>query len=477
MKKILSIKDVDQLSIKKIREYYKKFFNSGIEKLNGSFGFGEELVKYAEGINIYTNKRIVKDFTGGSGVLNIGHNHPKILKSRIAFQKKKKMEVHKTFFSNYLAGLAYNISSILPGDLCNSFFCNSGAEAVDGALKLAYKYFNGKRKYVLYSDISFHGKLIGAGSVTSANNSTSEEKSFNFQKFPNTIKFKYNDIKNVQKIIKRYKKNNSESDIYAIIIEPFSASRMIAIDENFLIELNLLCKKNKILLIFDEIYTGWFKTGTLFYFMRYNVIPDILTTAKTLGGGKASISAYISKKEVFDKAYGNLADSLLHSTTYSGFAEECATAIETINILFDEKFDEKVKIIEKKISEQNRLLKNNFPESIETIKGYGAHYGIKFKINSPKLKKILSVIPSKFFSDKLFLDKLVVTAIIDLLYRKFNILTIFTANKEVFLWVSPALVVKEKEIDFFYKSLESCIKIGLRKIVYKFVKRKILSLF
>lgn len=475
MKKILSTNDIKKLNIKKVREYYKNFFNNGIEKLNGSFGFGEELVKYAEGINIHINKKIIKDFTGGSGVLNIGHNHPRILKTRINFQKNRQMEVHKTYFSKYLAGLAYNINSILPADLGISFFCNSGAEAVDGALKIAYKYFNGKRKYVLHSDISFHGKLIGAGSVTSADNATSKEKSFNFQKIPNTIKFKYNDIKNVEKIIRKYKKNN-ESDIYAVIIEPFSASRMLEIDKNFLLQLNKLCKKNKILLIFDEIYTGWFKTGTLFYFMRHSVVPDILTTAKTLGGGKASIAAYVCRKKIFNGAYGNLADSLLHSTTYSGFAEECATAIETINILFDEKFDKKSKLIEKQMLQHNKKLENKFPDIIEKIEGCGAHFGIKFKLDFPNLKKVLAIIPGKFFSDKLFVDKVIVTALIDYLYRKHNILTIFTANKEVFLWLSPSLVVTKKEIDFLYKSIESCFEVGLKEIVYKFIKKRILRL-
>ena len=78
------------------------------------------------------------------------------------------MEVHKTIFSPYLAALSHNIAQLLPKDLDYSFFCNSGAEAVEGAMKLAYKYHDGSRKTILHSDISFHGKLLGSASITAS---------------------------------------------------------------------------------------------------------------------------------------------------------------------------------------------------------------------------------------------------------------------------------------------------------------------
>ena len=99
------------------------------------------------------------------------------------------MEVHKLFFSQYLAALSYNIAQMLPGDLNRSFFPNSGAEAVEGAIKLAYKFYNGARKNIIHSDISFHGKTIGASSI-----SGSKEINFDYQKLPNVEKFIFNDF-------------------------------------------------------------------------------------------------------------------------------------------------------------------------------------------------------------------------------------------------------------------------------------------
>ena len=119
--------------------------------------------------HIYIPIKIKKilDLTGGIGVLNHGHNKQSILEERIKFQTEKKMEVHKLFFFSIFGKiLSYNIAQVLPGDLNRSFFSNSGAEAIEGAIKLAYKFYNGERKYILHSDISFHGKTIGASSIS-----------------------------------------------------------------------------------------------------------------------------------------------------------------------------------------------------------------------------------------------------------------------------------------------------------------------
>ena len=473
MTKLLSLKEVNKLNIREVKNFYKEYFNPGIAKLNGSFGFGNELAIKAEGIKIFTsNNKIIKDFTGGTGVLNHGHNHPKILKARINFQKQKKMEIHKQYFSKHVAGLAYNLSSILPGDLSMPFFCNSGAEANDGALKLAYKFHNGKRKIILHSDISFHGKLIGAGSVTSADNALSINKSFKFQKINGTDKFKYNNIESVEKLIKKYKKKG-ESDIYALIVEPFSASRLIGCSNEFLEKLKKICNKEKIILIYDEVYTGWFKTGKLFHFMHGKTVPDIITSSKSFGGGKSSISTYIVSKKIFKKTYGDLASSLLHSTTYSGFGEECATAIEAINISFEENYEEKCENLEKCIKINLEKLYKKYPNIIENFKGCGSHYGIKFKKNFKFLELLLKNFPSNFFSDQLFVDKLIVTALIDFMYRNFRCLCTFTSNAEVFMWISPSLITKNKDINYLFRSLDKTLSKGLNKIILNFIKKQL----
>ena len=278
-KKLFSVDDCEKLANKEIRELYKKHVNPTVEKLWSSFSIGEVEVDHAEGVWIYTkNNEKILDFTGGLGVLSHGHNHPRILQTRIDFQKKKRMEVHKTIFSPYLAALSHNLAKLLPGDLDYSFLCNSGAEAVEGSLKLAYKYHDGERKYVLHSDISFHGKLLGSASI-----SASKEVYFKYPEIPNTESFEYNNIDSVKEKIEKLRKKSGESNVYALIIEPFQVGTFRICSTEFLKDLQKVCNENDIILIFDEIYTGWYKTGHMFNFMGHNVLPDIVTTSKSLG--------------------------------------------------------------------------------------------------------------------------------------------------------------------------------------------------
>ena len=184
-KKLLSIDDCHSLNINEIKKLYKNHISNALVSIFEGFSFGNETVKYAEGQYIYTtqNKKIL-DFTGGLGVLNIGHNNPKVISARLDYQKSKRMEVYKNYLSPYLAGLSHNIAEILSSDLNYSFFCNSGAEAIDGSIKIAYKYHNGNRKYILHSNRSFHGKLFGSGSKANTREPLSDTRLSNTEYHP-----------------------------------------------------------------------------------------------------------------------------------------------------------------------------------------------------------------------------------------------------------------------------------------------------
>ena len=138
------------------------------------------------------------------GVLNHGHNHPRILKARIKYQEQKRIEVHKVIFSPYQAMLAKKLASLLPQGLNKSFFPNSGAEANEGALKLAYKYHEGKRDYVLHADRGFHGRLIASGSLGGM--IAGEEEIF--QSIPHVSSFEYNNIESFKSKVSYLRKNN-----------------------------------------------------------------------------------------------------------------------------------------------------------------------------------------------------------------------------------------------------------------------------
>jgi putrescine aminotransferase len=484
MKKLYSFDEASNLNINEIQKLYSKFISKHFTKFLTYFPYGSDTTKYSEGMYIYLEdgKKIL-DITGGNGVLGLGHNHPRILNIRNEFNSQKIMEVNKQYFSKYTAALAHNLSNLLPSNLNYSFFANSGAEAVDGAIKLAYKYHRGEKKHILASDIAFHGKLIGSGSLTK-----DKESSFSFQKIDGVLNFEYNNFESVEKLINQHKDN-----IYALIVEPYSASTLQELDTEFLLNVRAITKKYNIVLIYDEIYTGWAKVGNLMNFMRCctnyescsddlkncmceNIAPDILTLSKTLGGGKSSISSYVTRKEIYEKTYSSIQEFSLHSTTYSYFAEEAATALEAINVIIEDRYVEKLQKVSKIFDDSFRKLQNKFPNKIVNIKGKGLIRGIEFNLSvlqsdSSKFGDVINKFKKREF------ERLIIATYMAYLYDQHSILVGIVDNEKPMIRVSPSNIIKEEEILIFFNALEDMLEKNTLNLILKFIKTYITNIF
>jgi len=468
---LFTVDDCDELSVKQVHDLYRRYVNRSQVGLMTSFGFGRELVDRAEGAYLYLRDgRRILDFTGGVGVLNHGHNHPRILAARRRFAERQRMEVHKTYFSPYVAALAHNLAEVLPGDLNMSFLPNSGAEAVEGAVKLAYKVHGGRRNTILRADISFHGKLLGSGSLTGG-----AQNHFKFPGISGVVTFGYDDLESVRAAVAAH-----PDDVYAILIEPFSASTMRWCSEEFLRGLRDLCTEHKIVLIFDEIYTGWGKTGSLFYFMRYpGLLPDVLTTSKSFGGGKSSISAYVAREGIFRKAYDNPMDALMHSTstTYYGFGEECATAIEAVNIAVEDDYPGQARRIEQLLAPGLRRIAKQHPDAVADVAGSGALWGV-FIDGGPKVLDLAAKLaPAGLARDPQLRTKVVTCAVINALYRDHDIYSYYTLNGASPLVVGPPLVASDDDVEYFLDSLDKVLDQGLNRLLTRFVAQKVGSLW
>ena len=156
----------------------------------------------------------------------------------------------------------------------------------------------------------------------------------------NCESFKFNDHIDLENKIIELEK---EGGVYAVILEPYSASMLEPLSTDFINKIKILRKKYNFKLIFDEVFTGFYKSEKMFYFQNFeNIFPDIICLSKTLGGGKSSISCLVIDEKVYQSAYGNLSDTFLHTTTYNGFGEESVTALEALSILTENGFDKKV---------------------------------------------------------------------------------------------------------------------------------------
>lgn len=471
MTTLLTIDDSENLSARQVRELYRRYVSRSQVSLMSSFGFGRELVERAEGAWVYMRDGSkVLDLSGGVGVLNHGHNHPRILAARRRFAERQHMEVHKAFFSPYVAALSRNVAELLPGDLNISYFPNSGAEANEGAIKLAYKYHEGSRNTILRADLSFHGKTLGAGSLTG-----SAENHFRFPGLPNIEIYPYGDVGAVRSIVESTRKADGSSDIYAIMVEPFSASTMRRWSESDLRELRELCTAEEIVLIFDEIYTGWGKTGSLFYFMRHEgLLPDIVTYSKSLGGGKASISGYTVREPLFRRAYDRMSDVILHSTTYYGFGEETVTAIEAVNVVVEDDYPARARQIEAILGPGLERISKAHPDTVDRVTGVGSLHGV-FLRTGPKLLDLAAKLVPGFNQDPRFGTKLIALSVIADLYREHRIMTYYSPNGENPLMVAPTLVVEPSDLEYFLTALDATLAKGLRRLLTGFVREKVSS--
>ena len=473
-KSLYTIQDADNLKIEEVVKLYKDYINPNQSQIFSNLPYGKDLFKSAKGVHIYTNSgKKILDFTGGLGVLGIGHNHQRILDARIKFQKENKMEVHKILFSNYMAALARNIAMLLPKNLNKSFFLNSGAEATEAAIKVCYKSYNSKKKNILFSNKSYHGKLIGSGSV-----SGSYLKNKQFPIMENCVSFNFNDPIDLEEKILDCEKNGG---VYAVIIEPYSASLLKACSQEFIDKLFYLKKTKDFRIIYDEVFTGFFKSKKMFYFenLKNNYIPDVICLSKTFGGGKSSISCLVMDDDIYNKAYSKLSDTFLHTTTYNGFAEESLTALEALNIIADDSFKNKVEKLSEYLNIKFEELNKKHKNKIDEIKGTGILNGIVFKSIYSNMAKLIELFPLEIIKDKaFFLKKLTATAISCELYDKHNILT--TVNDSInsnHLCISPSLIVEENDINYFFKSLNEVLDDGVNlktiEVILNFAKSKI----
>mgnify|MGYP001090018701 FL=1 len=177
-KDLLTLEQVEQLSMTEGLQLFANHINPNLAKMYSLLGLADRKPVKAEGLDILMEDgSSVLDLTSAITVLNCGHNHPRIMAARKQWADNNKLELWKFIPSPYQAALAKNLSVVFPGDLQYVFYSNSGAEANEGALKMALKKAGPNRRKVVYTDISFHGKTLGTLSVSGSEKSNNQHSS------------------------------------------------------------------------------------------------------------------------------------------------------------------------------------------------------------------------------------------------------------------------------------------------------------
>lgn len=315
----------------------------------------------AKGSKVWSiDGKVYLDFFPGWAVSGIGHCHP-LVTNAVAKQTKKLMHVSNNYYSQLQGLLAKRIiEESFPGKV---FFANSGAEANEGAVKLARKYGHDKCRYeIITMTKSFHGRTLG---MISATGQDKVKKGFE-PLVEGFVHIPFNDIEALKEAI-------NEKTI-AVMFEPIQCEGGINIaDKEYMQAVRKLCDEKDIVMILDEVQTGMGRTGTMFCYQLYGIEPDVMTLAKSLGGG-VPIGACVAR--------GKFADVLTpgtHASTFGGSPLVCAAAIAVFEAIKKEKLLQNTKKMSVYLVNKLKGLKNKY-HFIKEIRSVGLIIGVELNI-------------------------------------------------------------------------------------------------
>ena len=300
------------------------------------------------------------DFFPGWAVSGLGHCHPLVVK-KTKEQVEKLIHVSNNYYNLLQGRLAKEIiKNSFAGTV---FFCNSGAEAIEGAIKLARKYGYPKRYEIISMKKSFHGRTLAAITLTGQPNYHK-----GFEPMPKGFKYvEFNDFRALEKAVTK--------KTVAIVIEPIQGEGGINVaKKEYLKKVKALCNKNDILLIFDEVQSGMGRTGKMFAYQHYGIKPDVMTLAKTLGGG-FPIGALVASKKV-----SKVLSAGTHASTFGGSPIVCAASLAVFEAIKKDKLLDNVNKVGGYLKKQLEALKKKYPLIIKGLKGKGLMLGVELNI-------------------------------------------------------------------------------------------------
>ena len=459
---LLTVEDAKKFPVEKVRELFERHLNPGQLHFLKLLGFDEVLVSRAEGMYYYDqNDRAILDFFGGFGSVAYGHNHPRILAARKQFQDEKRHEICMAFMSQYVTALAHNLAAIAPGELNTVFLTNCGSVANEAALKLAERFAGPKRMSIAYASSSFHGKTRAALSVTD-----SEFYQNGFTLLPNRRRVQFGDLNSLEEAFK------SDPSIGTFIVETVQGGAGIVMaTETYWKGVRELCTRYGVTWLADEVQCGIGRTGRFFAFEHYGVEPDIVTLAKSLGGGKTAIGAYIARRDIHMKAYGPSKIALIHGpATFSGMGEGCITAIEALNVLYDENLIENSAASGALLLAGLQQLQQKYPRLIKEVRGLGLMIGIEFTDFSDTLpfgvRQMVALLDEK-------LKGSLCGFVGSLLLRDHATLVAFTEYNRNVVRLEPPLIARPEHIQAFLQAFEAVLDMGITGIVSRYARKAI----
>jgi len=348
-----------QALLDEVYENYKLYLNPPLARVMRMSGSPVET--RAQGCTIWDqNGKTYLDFAGGYGVFTLGHSHPRVL-AAVREQLDLMSLSGKTMFNVPMGRAAKRLAELAPGDLTISFWCNSGTEAIEGAIKLA-RVATGRAKIVATRD-SYHGKTLGALSI-------SGRAAFQDPFRPLLADAALIDFGDVAAL------DAALVDAAAFVVEPVQGEGGVNIPApGYLRAVREACDRAGALFIADEVQTGLGRCGYRFGCDRDQVVPDVMTLAKGLSGGIVPVGAFIVRTAIWTKAYGK--QPLIHTSTFGGSELACTAALAAMDVLEEDRLADNARARGEQLLAGCAAVAVEFPDVVKEARGLGLLCGVE----------------------------------------------------------------------------------------------------
>ncbi|MGR4063999.1 MAG: aspartate aminotransferase family protein [Vulcanimicrobiaceae bacterium] len=395
-----------------VAENYREFVNPPLARVMKISGSPIEV--RARGCTIWDSTgRKYLDFAGGYGVFTLGHSHPRVI-AAVKAQLDLMPLSGKTMFNVLLGRASRRLAELTPGDLRISFWCNSGTEAIEGAIKLA-RAATGRAKIVSTND-AFHGKTLGALSI-------SGRESFREPFRPllgGVERVPFGDAGALDAVL---------DDAAAFVVEPVQGEGGVNVPPpGYLTAVREACDRSGALFIADEVQTGFGRCGFRFGCDRDGVVPDVMTLAKGLSGGVVPVGAFIARPDVWNRGYRKA--PLLHTSTFGGNELACAAALAAMEVLEADDLVTNARERGEQLLDGARAVAADFPGVVANVRGLGLLVGVE--------------LTSEGYGGSIIPEML-----------KAGVTAAWTLNQQRVIRLEPPLVVTESEVAHALRALRA----------------------